>query len=426
MTEQSNKEKNKKQLVKYAAYLGMGVIFLAAMWLIFSPSSKEKEEKAKSVGFNADIPDPKKQEIVSSKQAAYEQEHVQNLQRERMKTLDNFSEMIGETGKKEDDLSLITDDKKSSGQTKGYSSKKTTTQPSVDAYKDMNRTLGTFYEKPKETDEVKRLIEELESMKQSMSAQNRDPMGDQLELMEKSYQMASKYFPGQTPGSEEKASTVQPAKKNGKSEVSPVNGVSKQVVSALSQPMSDVEFIEALGKERNLGFYSVGDTKGNESKNTISACIHDDQTISDGLEAQRNLRIRLLEPISVGGKVIPVNSIVTGQARIGERLEVTISSIEYEGNIFQTEIIIYDVDGQKGITIPPSLEVNAAKEIAANAGSSAGTSVMITQSAGQQMAADLSRGLVQGTSQYIAKKMRVMKVHLKAGHRVFLLPKDNL
>ena len=32
----------------------------------------------------------------------------------------------------------------------------------------------------------------------------------------------------------------------------------------------------------------------------------------------------------------------------------------------------------------------------------------------------LGKGLIQGTSQYIAKKMRTVKVHLKAGYRVML------
>ena len=39
---------------------------------------------------------------------------------------------------------------------------------------------------------------------------------------------------------------------------------------------------------------------------------------------------------------------------------------------------------------------------------------------GAQLASDLGKGLIQGTSQYIAKKMRTVKVHLKAGYRVML------
>ena len=44
---------------------------------------------------------------------------------------------------------------------------------------------------------------------------------------------------------------------------------------------------------------------------------------------------------------------------------------------------------------------------------------MLTQNAGQQVAADLSRGVVQGISGYFAKKVRTPKVNLKAGHKVF-------
>ena len=44
----------------------------------------------------------------------------------------------------------------------------------------------------------------------------------------------------------------------------------------------------------------------------------------------------------------------------------------------------------------------------------------ISTNAGAQLASDLGKGLIQGTSQYIAKKMRTVKVHLKAGYRVML------
>ena len=42
-----------------------------------------------------------------------------------------------------------------------------------------------------------------------------------------------------------------------------------------------------------------------------------------------------------------------------------------------------------------------------------------------QLASDLGKGLIQGTSQYIAKKMRTVKVHLKAGYRVMLYQEKN-
>uniref|UniRef100_UPI0025BDFD18 conjugative transposon protein TraM n=1 Tax=Bacteroides sp. UBA939 TaxID=1946092 RepID=UPI0025BDFD18 len=64
-------------------------------------------------------------------------------------------------------------------------------------------------------------------------------------------------------------------------------------------------------------------------------------------------------------------------------------------------------------------------EIAANMGSSVGSSFTITDDAGAQITSDLTKGAIQGVSQYMQKKIRQVKVHLKNGYRVLLLPKQN-
>src|SRR5690606_26864564 len=91
------------------------------------------------------------------------------------------------------------------------------------------------------------------------------------------------------------------------------------------------------------------------------------------------------------------------------RLELKISSIEIGGNIIPVDITVYDLDGQPGLFVPYSPEMNALSEIAANMSQSSGTSIMMTRSAGQQMAGDLSRGVVQGISGYFSKKIRTPK-----------------
>ena len=68
-------------------------------------------------------------------------------------------------------------------------------------------------------------------------------------------------------------------------------------------------------------------------------------------------------------------------------------------------------------------ELNAAKEIVANMGTSAGTSITLSDDAGRQFAADMGRNVIQGVSQFTAKKLREVKVNLKDGYRVFLMPK---
>jgi hypothetical protein len=59
-------------------------------------------------------------------------------------------------------------------------------------------------------------------------------------------------------------------------------------------------------------------------------------------------------------------------------------------------------------------------------GRDAGTSINISQgtSAGEQIAADVGRSFIQGTSQYVSKKLRTTKVTLKAGHKLLLMPNN--
>ena len=117
---------------------------------------------------------------------------------------------------------------------------------------------------------------------------------------------------------------------------------------------------------------------------------------------------------------------MTGRAKVvGERLTITITTIEHQRTIIPVNLTIYDSDGQEGIFIPNSMEINAAKEIVANMGSSLGSSINISTDAGAQLASDLGKGLIQGTSQYISKKMRVVKVHLKAGYKLMLFQPKN-
>ena len=200
-----------------------------------------------------------------------------------------------------------------------------------------------------------------------------------------------------------------------------VGQVHDRVVSGLSQPISDAAFVAEYSKERNMGFHTAVGTAVQTEKNTIRACIHDNQTITDG----QAVRLRLLEPMRAGETVIPQNALVTGMGKIqGERLGISITSLEYRGMIIPVELTVVDGDGQEGIFIPGSMEMDAIREIAANLGGNLGTTINLNQqSAGDQLLTDLGKGAIQGTSQYIAKKMRTIKVHLKAGYNLMLYQK---
>ena len=135
----------------------------------------------------------------------------------------------------------------------------------------------------------------------------------------------------------------------------------------------------------------------------------------------QSVRLRTLESMWVGNSLLPKNTPIIGRARLqGERLEITIESIEALGCIMEVELSVYDSDGQEGINIPNSLESDALKEIGANMGSTVGSSINISTDVGAQLVSDVGKGLLNGVSQYLTKKVREVKVHLKAGHKVML------
>ena len=60
----------------------------------------------------------------------------------------------------------------------------------------------------------------------------------------------------------------------------------------------------------------------------------------------------------------------------------------------------------------------------ANIGSGLGTNISFARSTGHQGARYVTMGLLQGTSGYLAKKFRTVKVKLKAGYKVMLYAKQ--
>ena len=53
-------------------------------------------------------------------------------------------------------------------------------------------------------------------------------------------------------------------------------------------------------------------------------------------------------------------------------------------------------------------------------GSTVGSSINISTNAGAQIVSDAGRGILNGVSAYLTKKVREVQVHLKAGYKVML------
>ena len=403
-----------QQRMKMIVFPLMFLAFAGCMYLIFAPSGKEDVNVESVGGFNADIPLPAEDGIIADKQKAYEQAMISRKQQDKIQSLQDFG-FTGddETEEPQAEIDLMPEEDPKPQRGGGASSRA--------AYRDINRQLSTFYETPtvdEEKEDLKRQVAELTDRLQQQ--QNAMPTADdQMALLEKSYELAARYMNGGQNGQTAQvpiAGTVTQMQ-----QAQPVQAIRETTVSGLQQPMSDADFIRAYSQPRNYGFNTAVGTGYAMGRNTIAACIHQDQTLTDG----QAVKLRLLEPMQAGNIVVPKNTLVAGTAKVqGERLDILVSSIEYAGNIIPVELAVFDTDGQKGLSVPSSMEQEAFNEAMANIGSGLGTSISFAQSAGQQVAMDVTRGLLQGTSGYLAKKFRTVKVKLKAGYKVMLYAKQ--
>lgn len=428
MSNDANKLKNRQEIRKYLVFAGMFLLFIGCMWWIFAPSEKDRQEKEKNAGFNTELPDPRGAGIEADKITAYEQADMKRREKEKMRTLEDFSAMADEPEPPVVEIESASEYPSGgiSGRNSGNNRRSNSFSSSHSAYNDINATLGSFYETPKEDPEKEALKAEVEQLKQAASMQQPAQMTyeEQVALLEKSYELAARYTPGKDGTKTENREDAESVSDGKKTKAVPVGQVSVPVVSSLPQPVSDSMLFARLRQDGNAGFHTaVGKAGNGHARNTIRACVHGDQTVISG----QGVRMRLLEPMRVGRHILPKNTLITGEGRIqGERLGIEIIQVEHDGVIIPVELTVHDNDGQDGIFIPGSMEASTVKEVAANLGQNLGTSISITnQSAKDQLLSELGKGAIQGVSQYISKKLREEKVHLKSGYTLMLYQKDN-
>ena len=193
----------------------------------------------------------------------------------------------------------------------------------------------------------------------------------------------------------------------------------KHLVSSLAQPMADSSFMQEYGsRERHLGFHSALAQSSSVQRNTLPVVVDHTTALREG----DYVALRLLESACIGELRIPRQSLLIAQAKLGgNRLQLLVKSIEVGGRIIPVKLSAYDLDGQEGIYIPGAEQVSALKEVGANIGSSVGTSFTFASSAKDQIISEAARGVMQGASQLLQKKLRTLQVTLKGGYRLFLV-----
>lgn len=384
---QAERQKMMKYLIVMPAAILCGAVIL---WLLYTSLNKNDERVGDA--FNTEIPEGENDGI-KDKMSEYE---AAAAAKEKAAAAAKEKEARRQTVAVLDTLTVTMPQDSGVRQPSAV-------ETSAQAYQEVQASLDDFFV-PESSDaaqvaELQARIDELEA--QNIVAQQQVQQPNEMELMERSYQLAAQYMGNGNGGNYQ--TQTQPEEK-GKRDVQPVAQVNRNVVSSLSASSSR-SFNTSVGSSKTV------------NKNTIAAVVASNQSVTDG----ESVKLRTTEPMWVGSRLIPRNTVIVGSARVqGERLEIEISSIECDGSIYDVELQVYDSDGQEGINIPNSMESDALHEIGANMGSTMGSSINISTNTGAQIASDVGRGLINGVSQYLNKKLRTVKVHLKAGYRVML------
>lgn len=377
----------KERLKRIAVYTLLILSCLVCFWIIFAPNGDDDAVKGKA---NMELPDQTSAGMPDTKLKAYEQEATQKDKARNDSTANAVSLQLDTVTAPVEPT--VPDE----------------IQNSAAAYRQAQASLQDFYvpeySESAQVAELQARLDELE-MQNSM-AQQQTQQPNEMELLERSYQLAAQYMGNGNGGNVPPPQTDE----KGKRKVQPVQNVTHNVVSTLSAATNERGFNTSVGMKRLVG------------KNTIAAVIAGNQSVTNG----QSVKLRTTEPMWIGNRLIPRNTTVVGAARLqDERLEIEITSVETNGSIYDVELKVYDSDGQEGINIPNSMESDALHEIGANMGSTMGSSINISTDAGAQIASDVGRGLINGVSQYLTKKMRTVKVHLKSGYRVMLYQPEN-
>ena len=230
----------------------MVLVFIGAMWLIFAPSSG-KEQPPGTDGYNTEMPDADKanRQIIGDKLKAYEHGEMEERLESRNRAIGQLGDMFDrEIAGTEDgtDFDLANPGGK---EERAKPATPQTIQSSAAAYRDLNATLGNFYEQPKNDNaEMDVLLERIASLESELESEKgrTSSIDEQVALMEKSYELAAKYMGGQNGGKPEQAAEPATVQKGKKNTATPVRQVTRQVVSSLAQPMSNAEFVATFSK----------------------------------------------------------------------------------------------------------------------------------------------------------------------------------
>lgn len=260
-SEKKSGGKTAEKLKFYGVVAFLSLLCAGFIWFIFKPDTSETTEGA--AGINTTIPDAIAPETMADKQKAYELEQMKKRRQEKIRTL---QDVAGD---------YLMPDTLDGPKPEKVAPEQDAIRESWQQQQQISRQITSFYQEPKDNPRVSDLERQVKELNEKLE---RDRKGqDPLELMEKSYEMAARYFPGQMGG---QVKNIQPAGVTGGSSGNPAaiaaGRATENVVSSLAVPPVPDTI------PRNYGFATAVGGGQLAGANTIRACVAEDQTVTTG------------------------------------------------------------------------------------------------------------------------------------------------
>ena len=181
----------------------------------------------------------------------------------------------------------------------------------------------------------------------------------------------------------------------------------KEDVNQEAEPI----FIVEDGKRKRRSQFNL-----QQKTNLIKTAIYGDQVIVSGSA----VRMRLLEPLWVGGVEIPENTIFYGTASLGSsRLKITVENLRYGKFISPVAFTIYDSDAIEGLNLPNNMKAEAARKM--ESGLLQGVQLPISSIG--TVTSEVTSAITATTQvakQILNQNLSQVKVHLKANYNLFV------
>lgn len=164
-----------------------------------------------------------------------------------------------------------------------------------------------------------------------------------------------------------------------------------------------------------IGFYGLQSSTVEHQPNqqlTLQAAIIDEHIVTDGA----TITLRLLQDIYASQYFIPKGTAVSGTCTIDEqRVQIQLTDIIYNNQIFPIALQVYDTDGQRGIhwegTASTQMVKKDADQLLQN---------LNMMNYDPSLAAQAATAGVQTVKSMFSRKVRKVQVKIKAGHKVLL------